>query len=141
MTEKYRASLKDNIITLYVRDIPKKDFNFSFTIEEIDEIDEIKSVYGNPDFYLREFVNYKEKQATYEWINGTKDIDLRMRRIKANKEYEFSAFSGLCLDSAVRVVNKKYNTYKEDKCKEDSTYESFKFVDEPYKNVYIEKKK
>ena len=64
MTEKYRASLKDNIITLYVRDIPKKDFNFSFTIEEIDEIDEIKSVYGNPDFYLREFVNYKEKQAT-----------------------------------------------------------------------------
>ena len=53
MTEEYRASLKDNIITLYVRDIPKKDFNFSFTIEEIDEI---KSVYGNPDFYLRERV-------------------------------------------------------------------------------------
>ena len=118
MTEEYRASLKDNIITLYVRDIPKKDFNFSFTIEEIDEI---KSVYGNSDFYLREFVNYKEKQATYEWINGTKDIDLRMRRIKANKGYEFSAFAGLCLDSAVRVVNKKYNTYKEDNCKEEST--------------------
>ena len=70
-------------------------------------------------------------------INGTKDIDLRMRRIKANKRYEFSAFAGLCLDSAVRVVNKKYNTYKEDNCKEESTYESFKFVDDPYKNVYI----
>lgn len=71
---RYKGSYKDGVFTFWKTDMPKKEFSFSVTI---DELEDSLNTHGNSYYAIRQLVEKKKFEAEDIWVKNTKDPKLK----------------------------------------------------------------
>lgn len=104
-----RGSVSGGVISVWLKDIPKREFSFRLTVLEIDQG---LGVYGNSYRVIRGIVKKAVLDATERWIENTKDPDLRERRRRIHESDPVygkdSSLQEIQFDSASKVVRELY---------------------------------
>lgn len=90
-----KGSVKDGVIYVFLKDIPKREFCASVTIAEINNS---LGVYGNSNYALYEIAKEIILDANEQWIENTKEPDLRETR---RRMHELDRLFGK--DSALQI--------------------------------------
>lgn len=100
-----RGCLKDGIITVWRKDMPKREFSFSVAVGEVKSA--LRS-FGNPNWVLFSVANDGLCRANDSWINNTSDDTLRQKRRQAWENDDLlgrdSCAQTRTADSAARVI-------------------------------------
>ena len=105
----YRGTFKDELFTIWNKGIPRKEFAFVITL---DELERGLRTYGNSYYIVRDITQNKKYEAEDRWVEQTKDQ--RLREVRRKRMYDDCQFGrGGCLDSlatdsAHRVVRELY---------------------------------
>lgn len=100
-----KGSLKDGTITIWRKDMLKKDFSFSVAVSDVKSA--LRS-FGNPNWVLFSMANDGLCRANDVWINNTADDILRQKRRQAWENDDLfgreSCAQTHTADSAARVI-------------------------------------
>lgn len=72
-----KGNVKEDVIYVWLKDIPKRDFCASVSIAEIDNS---IGVYGNSNYVLYKIAKEIILDANERWIENTKEPDLKETR-------------------------------------------------------------
>lgn len=104
-----KGSVKDDVIYVWLKDIPKRDFCASVTIAEIDSS---LGVYGNSNYVLYEIAKEIILDANERWIENTKDPELKETRRRVHESDRLfgkdSALQMRQIESAARCLKCLY---------------------------------
>ena len=70
---RYKGSYNNAVFTFWKTDMPKKEFSFSVTEEEIKNA---LDIHGNSNYAIRQLVEKKKFEAEDIWVENTKDEPL-----------------------------------------------------------------
>lgn len=109
-----KGCLKDGIITVWRKDMPKKEFSFSVTVGEAKGA--LRS-FGNPNWVLFDIANKGLCRANDAWIENTTDEILRRKRRQTWENDDLygrdSCAQTRTADSAARVIRELLHKEKE----------------------------
>lgn len=100
-----RGELKDGVITVWRKDMPKKEFSFSVAVELVKTR---LRMFLNSNWVLHELAQLGLERANDAWIEGTADETLRQKRRERWENDDlygrYSCANERTIDSAVRVI-------------------------------------
>lgn len=106
---RYKGSYNNAVFTFWKTDMPKKEFSFSVTEEEIKNA---LDIHGNSNYAIRQLVEKKKFEAEDIWVENTKDEKLKSDRHRLMyDDSTFGRYGCLCsrsTDSIERVLKELY---------------------------------